>query len=88
MVHLIVFEDGNPNATAQAVAYLQEMASGYIEVRPRVWVVGGDLQVQEWRDMLGGFGARVVVAKLSGAWATSPGFENVANWFRGAKRTF
>jgi hypothetical protein len=87
MVHIIVFEEGNPAMTGQATAYLQQLASGWIEVRPRVWFVGSHLNAREWADTLGQFGVRVCVARLKAEWGTQ-GMGEVASWLKGAHGAF
>lgn len=86
MVHVIVFDENSPGVVA-ATEHLQVMANGWIEMRSRVWLVGGDLNAAEWRDELEQFGARVCVASLNGGWATQ-GMPQIANWLRGARGTF
>jgi hypothetical protein len=86
VVHIIVFPEGAAGI-AQATAQIQALGNGWIEIRPCVWMVGGDLNVQEWRDALAADGADVFVARLAGAWGTH-GMQNVAGWMQGARGAF
>lgn len=86
MVHIVALR-GPDDAVDDAVDRIREGANGYFELADRVWIVGGELDVAEWRNQLAGSGADVTVAQLSGAWA-SVGYVNLSNWLKGMRRGF
>lgn len=87
MVHLVILEPTAPTALPRIEESLMGFANGWVRIRPRVWLIGTDLDAGGVRDLLSERGLQVLVLRQQGNWA-SVGFGNVADWLRGARDAF
>jgi hypothetical protein len=84
---LVIYLEGVAASVANAAAEVRTLSDGYVELRGDLFIITSDLDMREWRDHIAPFGARVVVAKLSGSWAVQ-GMSDVSSWLKDVRREF